>query len=111
MKIDEKTGKKIPETPEEAFALWDENLSMKDKSHCCECERGILHSICMYYDSCQATSEENCNYKFSSEYIVINYNQITGQAKSVEMKWEEYLEYCKTNTLTKLSDYGLTTIE
>ncbi len=104
MKVDEKTGEKIPETPEEAFQLWDENLANMD--HCCECEHGIEHYVCVQY--CNATSKQNCIWKWKGTQRIVRAKDFTPEKCYVkEMTYQEWENYSKAHKLVRFNDLGL----
>lgn len=93
-----------PETPEEALDQLLENLG--PHSHCCECERGIEHYVCIQY--CKATSTENCNYQWrGQERIVQQISADHEHADVLLMTFPEWTEWIKTHQVIKFGDLGL----
>lgn len=92
------------ETPEEALDQLLENLG--PHSHCCECERGIHHHVCIQY--CKANSTENCTYQWKGEELIVHYlSEDHEKALSLRMTFEQWTEWIKTNQVIKFGDLGL----
>ncbi|MEE9215617.1 MAG: hypothetical protein V3U54_12755 [Thermodesulfobacteriota bacterium] len=97
-------SKRKPETPEEALDLLLENLN--NISHCCECERGIEHYVCMQY--CKASSEENCIYEWvGNERIVQTISDDKEHAYVQVMTFAEWKIWVKTHKIINYGDLGL----
>ena len=93
---------------------WDEFLheffpTISHETHCCECERGIRHIVCVEYPTCQATASENCNYRWAGEEAIVV--DITPDKQHIRIKtmdfqaWEIYRT--QGGKIIKLGDYGL----
>lgn len=93
-----------PKTPEEALDLLLENLNAI--SHCCECERGIHHFVCLQF--CKATSEQNCIYQWSGKENIVGYISKDKEfAYHKPMTFKEWQDWIKTNKIIKFGELGL----
>lgn len=82
--------------------------AVEPKTHCCECEHSIQHHVCVQYPNCNASSAENCNYRWTGKRRIVGWiSDDLSEARVKDMTYQEYLKWAETHPPIRFRDLGL----